>query len=278
MFEVDGFWYDGRFFPVIAGGSGEDDPPPADDDADDDDGEEGDDGADGDDDKGGKDGKDANNVTLSRETLKKRLQRADKRAAEKLAKANGFSNAAEMEEVLKAVKTSKETEKGEAAEAKRQLRELKTQNETLQNRLKGESLQRHVERLASRMGFIDPEDAYVVGKFATQTDEYVDDDGEIDEDAINEKLEDIKTKKKHLVRARKSADDEDEEDGDDDNDSDNSRRSNSSRSTGSDRNRKAPNPTRRNGKSRKPTPEEEAEFARRYPLAAGKIDPRFRGF
>lgn len=282
--EYTGFWYKGRFYPPIKGGDGTDDKKPSDegkgdkgdkkdngttDDGDDDDGDEGEDT----DDKSG-----TTRITLSTRTLSARLERSKRRTREAVAKEAGYQSYAAMQRHFDTKSNkdkdgdddadTKKTDKKDApdnseiAKLTKRLDALAEENATLKRGNKAGDLRRVVEKEAIKLHFIDPEDAWAIGKFGDILEELVDDKGQADEDAIIEALETLAEGKPHLItKKRKKSSNEDDDEEDDEEEDDNTTK-NSKRSSNS-----SPNPPRGGSGAGTATitKKKQAEFDRRFP-------------
>lgn len=190
-----GFWYNGRYFPPIMGGSGE--------------GDEGaDDGSDttnnsGANNSGGNGGSGSgegsggsNKITLDNRQLSQRLARERKAALNDLAQTMGFDSFDKLKEKLDSDKTKKEQEQGEVTTLRQQLQTAQNSVQQANQRIRDLSLRHAVEVEASSLGFQDPQDAFGLANFS---DIEAEEDGTINRDEIKKRLSDLAKAKKYLL-------------------------------------------------------------------------------
>jgi hypothetical protein len=207
---LDWFWHKGRLWPPIAGGSGDGEGEGAGEGTDDGSGEGGSGGAGGGDGGAGGSGGTGNGGTDDKgkpyasfptaRSLNERLTRAKEQETAVLAKAAGFGDDVEgFKTHLAQTKERRDREAGEVTTLKSRVQDLEGQLTQANEKSKRMALRSAVETEASKLGFIDPDDAYSLGDYK---DVSFDDDGNVDRKAVSAVLKTLVEKKPHLVNAQ----------------------------------------------------------------------------
>lgn len=193
-----GFWYNGRFYPPMAGGDGTgDDPPGGNVEGDDDDGDEGKDPP-----GGGKGGDDKGELRFSQSALKARLKRAEESALEATAKEHGYESAEAMKQALKADKDKRDKEAGELTTTRQQVTDLQSKATAAEQRVRQMALRHAVELEAISLSFHKPEDALALADFS---DVEIDDDGIVDRKEVKKLLGKLAEDRPYLVNTTGSS-------------------------------------------------------------------------
>lgn len=190
---VQGFWYGGRFFPIIAGGA-EGDPPASDGD-----------GGSGGTPPGGtppanggsaSGAGDQSIVFSNSRQLGQRLGRERKEALDGLATKYGFASQEEMEAALGQTKERRDRDQGEATTLRQQLQQAQSQLSERDATISRMALRHAVEAEASTMGFHSPEDAFAMADFSQVSVT----DGAADRAAIKTQLTQLGKAKPYLLK------------------------------------------------------------------------------
>jgi hypothetical protein len=201
-----GFWYNGRFIFFVKGGDGTGDDG---DDANGDDEDVGDEDEDessdeDEEEKEGSGGKDkSQKISLTTRQLKEKMEKKAERRLLNLAKENGFDTIESFQKFLKTAKKKSGEEGEELSDLRERATKAESERDKLRTKAKKSALERIVEKEASKLGFIDPDDAFGLGRFSAEDEELFDDDDDVDEDEVIERLEALAKKKKHLLKGDK---------------------------------------------------------------------------
>lgn len=103
------------------------------------------------------------------------------------------------EELSSKVKEFEEAQLSEQERSQKRLSELERENTLLKQQQQGIKVDRYIERAATKMGFVDPEDAV---ELVPRADIQFDDDGDPKPKTIEAALRDLAARKPHLITTR----------------------------------------------------------------------------